>query len=185
LVSPPEPVSGKMSGTTGWWSRHAGQTDPGFEEAFRGLFVLAHRVARRILADPDRAEDVAAEALSRAYAHWDRIGDQPYRDAWVVKVASNLALNIVRRRPPPLPRDVVLSEEDAAVNHVLLVDALAQVSARQREVLVLRHLAGFSEPEIATHLGLGLGTVKTHLRRGREAMQTQLGTVPGEVAGGG
>jgi RNA polymerase sigma factor (sigma-70 family) len=68
---------------------------------------------------------------------------------------------------------------------VLLVETLAHVSARQREVLILRHLAGFSEPEIAAHLGLGLGTVKTHLRRGREAMAAQLGPVPGEVAGSG
>jgi RNA polymerase sigma factor (sigma-70 family) len=166
-------------------SRRSGRSDPEFEEAFRDLFSLAHRVARRILADPDRAEDVAAEALSRAYAHWDRIGDQPYLDAWVVKVASNLALNIIRRRPPPVPREIVLSEEDAAVNHMLLVETLAHVSARQREVLILRHLAGFSEVEIANHLGLGLGTVKTHLRRGREAMAAQLGTVPGEVAGSG
>jgi RNA polymerase sigma-70 factor (ECF subfamily) len=164
-------------------SRRAGHDAPEFEDAFRELFVLAHRVARRILADPDGAEDVAAEALSRAYAHWDRIGDKPYLDAWVVKVASNLALNLIRRRPPALPREVVLSEEDAAINHVLLVDALSHISARQREVLVLRHLAGFSEPEIAAHLGLGLGTVKTHLRRGREAMAAQL-AVPTEVAGG-
>jgi RNA polymerase sigma factor (sigma-70 family) len=153
--------------------------DEGFEQAFRALFVLAHRVARRILADPDRAEDVAAEALSRAYAHWGSIGDQPYREAWVVKVTTNLALNDVRRRPPRLPREVVLSQEDAAVNHLLLVEALATVSARQREVLVLRHLAGMSEAEIAEHLGLGLGTVKTHLRRGREALQARFG--PGDL----
>jgi RNA polymerase sigma factor (sigma-70 family) len=157
-------------------------TDPGFEDAFRPLFVLAHRVARRILADPDRAEDIAAEALSRAYAHWSSIGHQPYREAWVVRVTMNLALNDVRRRPPPLPREVVLSQEDAAVNHLLLVDALATVSARQREVLVLRHLAGLSEVEVAEHLGLGLGTVKTHLRRGREAMQARLGPAPVELS---
>jgi len=159
--------------------------DEGFEDAFRGLFVLAHRVARRILADPDRAEDMAAEALSRAYAHWASIGHQPYREAWVVRVTMNLALNDVRRRPPPLPREVVLSQEDAAVNHLLLVEALATVSARQREVLVLRHLAGLSEPEIAEHLGLGLGTVKTHLRRGREAMQARLGPGPLELSSDG
>lgn len=162
-----------------------GRDDPGFEDAFRDLFVLAHRVSRRILADPDGAEDVAAEALSRAYAHWGQIGDQPYREAWVVKVASNLALNVVRRRPPPLPQEVRLSQEDAVVNHVLLVEALGELSARQREVLVLRHLAGLSEPEIADQLGLGLGTVKTHLRRGREAMQHQLGGSAWGAAAGG
>ncbi len=131
-------------------------------------------MARRILADHDRAEDVAAEAMSRAFAHWDRIGREPYRDAWVVRVTSNLALNVARRRPPPLGRQPVRSEEDAAVDHLLLVDALDHVSERQREVLVLRHLAGYSEPEIAGRLGVGLGTVKTHLRRGREAMATHL-----------
>ena len=142
-------------------------------------------MARRILADTDRAEDVAAEAMSRAYAQWDRIGLQPYRDAWVVRVTSNLALNVARRRPPPLPHRIVLSEEDAAIDHLLLLDALGHVSARQREVLVLRHLAGYSEPEIAGRLGVGLGTVKTHLRRGREAMATWLEPRSEKVPTGG
>lgn len=47
----------------------------GFEEVFDDLFGRAFRVARRILGDPTTAEDVAAETLARAFAHWRRIGD--------------------------------------------------------------------------------------------------------------
>jgi DNA-directed RNA polymerase specialized sigma24 family protein len=55
-----------------------------------------------------------------------------------------------------------------------LAGALQRLPARQREVVVLRHLAGLSEPEVAVRLGVSLGTVKTHLRRGHEALRGRL-----------
>lgn len=146
-----------------------------FDLAFRDLFRLANRVARRILANRAAAEDVAAETMSRAYAHWPRIGDAPYREAWIARVAANLALNMVRRRPEVVAIPVEHSHDDAVVARVALVEALRRLSERQREVIVLRHLAGLSEQEVAAHLGLGLGTVKTHLRRGMAALRFRFG----------
>mgnify|MGYP000860999728 CR=1 FL=1 len=70
----------------------------GFDEAFDPLFGRAFRVARRILGDDAAAEDVAAEAMARAYAHWGKIALQPWREGWVVRVSSNLALDAVRKR---------------------------------------------------------------------------------------
>src|SRR5829696_5033039 len=142
-----------------------------FEAAFKELFVPAYRVARRILGDPGAAEDVAAEALSRAYADWGRVSQLPYRDAWVLRVATNLALNATRRRRLLFPAVEARRDDDAAATRVTLVGALHRLPARQREVVVLRHLAGLSEPEVAVRLGLSLGTVKTHLRRGHQALR--------------
>src|SRR5690606_37433540 len=69
-----------------------------FEEAFDALFQRAYLVGRRILDDPAPAEDVAAETLARAYAHWRKIGDQRWREGWVVRVATNLALDSARQQ---------------------------------------------------------------------------------------
>jgi RNA polymerase sigma-70 factor (ECF subfamily) len=106
----------------------------------------------------------------------------PYREAWVLRVATNLALNATRQRRRRLlfraPEPV--SYDDTTASRVALVAALRALPARQREVIVLRHLAGLSEPEVATQLGLSLGTVKTHLRR---AKQTLRGTLSAEVLG--
>jgi len=150
-----------------------GVAEADFDESFRELFTLAHRVARRILQDPHAAEEVAAEAMSRTYAHWRRVRSLPYRDAWVARVATNLALNVVRRRPPRPENATERSYEDSLADRLDVAAALRGLSDRQREVLVLRHLCGLSEPEVAERLGLGLGTVKTHLRRGHEAMRVQ------------
>jgi RNA polymerase sigma-70 factor (sigma-E family) len=148
--------------------------DESFEAAFKELFVPAYRVARRIVGDPGAAEDVAAEALSRAYADWARVSQLPYRDAWVLRVATNLALSATRRRHLLFPGVEARCDDDAATTRVALAGALHRLPARQREVVVLRHLAGLSEPEVAVRLGVSLGTVKTHLRRGHEALRGRL-----------
>jgi RNA polymerase sigma factor (sigma-70 family) len=150
----------------------------GFEEAFDDLFLRAFRVARRILGDPTTAEDVAAEAMARAFAHWRKIGDQPWREGWVVRVATNLALDIARGRNRMT--DAALAEEgreddDVAVR-LALVEAMARLPKRQREVVALRHLAGMSEAETAAALRVSTGSVKTHLHRGLAALRTRLGS---------
>jgi DNA-directed RNA polymerase specialized sigma24 family protein len=67
-----------------------------FETAYVGLFVRAERTARRVLADPGVAEDVAAETMTRAFVSWGRI--EPYAEAWVTRVTINLALDSLRRK---------------------------------------------------------------------------------------
>ena len=76
--------------------------DGSFEAAFDELFPRAVRLANRLLGDRAAAEDVAAEALARAYARWPKVGGLPYRDGWVLKVATNLAIDRLRRRPPEM-----------------------------------------------------------------------------------
>lgn len=150
----------------------------GFDEAFDPLFGRAFRVARRILGDDAAAEDVAAEAMARAYAHWGKIALQPWREGWVVRVSSNLALDAVRKRSR-LSSGVVEAqvEDDDVVVRMALAEALALLPRRQREVVVLRHLGGLSEAECAEALRVSTGAVKTHLHRGLAALRNRLGPV--------
>jgi len=154
--------------------REARAGDESFDLAFAYLFAQSYRIARRIVGEPGAAEDIAAEALSRAYSHWSRIGELPYRDAWVLRVATNLALNTIRRKRVVLRAPDAQSHDDATATRLALVAALNALPARQREVIVLRHLAELSEVEVAERLGLSLGTVKTHLRRAKHALRLQL-----------
>jgi len=145
-----------------------------FTVVFRDLFPRAYRVAYRMLDDRGAAEDVAAEAMSRAFARWSTVSNLDYRDAWVMRVTMNLCLNSLRRHSllvaPPDPTSI----EDATATRLALVAALAALPTRQREVVVLRHLGGLPELEVARALGIGAGTVKTHLKRGLEALRGQL-----------
>lgn len=56
------------------------EADESFEAAFDELFGRAVRLAQRVLGDPASAEDVAAEALARAYAKWPQVQALPWRD---------------------------------------------------------------------------------------------------------
>lgn len=148
-----------------------------FEEAFDDLFVRAFRVAQRVLGDPTTAEDVAAEAMARAYAHWRKIGDQPWREGWVVRVASNHAIDVARSRNRIADAAIVeqAEEDDDVAVRLALVEALSRLPKRQREVVALRYLAGLSEAETAAALRVSTGSVKTHMSRGMSALRSRLG----------
>lgn len=150
-------------------------TDDGFREVFPALYASAGRVALRILGDHDAAQDIAAEALTRAYERWAKVSQLPYRDAWVLRVAANLAIDSVRRKRPLVEWPRPLEVEERAAEHVALARALNDLSRRQREVVVLRYLSDLSEHDVAAALGIGGGSVKTHLRRGLENLRRTLG----------
>jgi DNA-directed RNA polymerase specialized sigma24 family protein len=142
-----------------------------FEEAFDGLYRLGYRVAYRLLGRRAESEDVALEALARAYARWPRVRD--HAEAWVATVSTNLALDHLRRTARrgllPAPAGAVL--DGAAADRVDLSRALSALSRRQREVLALRYLADMPEEAVAAALGCSVGSVKQYASRGLAALR--------------
>ncbi len=149
--------------------------DEEFEAAYPELFRRAASMAFRLLGSREAAEDVAAEALARAYARWPKVGPLPYRDGWVLRVATNLALDAARRRPPPVTATEPVDPSDAATLRLALHAALRSLSSRQRQAVVLRFLCGLSEAETADALGTSVGTAHTHIHRGLRVMRSRLG----------
>jgi len=146
--------------------------DEAFNAAFVVLFPRAFRLSYRLLGDRAAAEDAAAEAMARTFADWKRVSELPYRDAWVLRVTTNISLDQIRRRRLPVVAPPVASEdEDTHALRVALWAALRALPRRQREIVVLRYVAGLGENEVSQLLGLSLGTVKTHVRRGRAALR--------------
>ncbi len=152
-----------------------------FDEAFDDLAVIAYRVAHRLLGTRAEAEDVAQEALARAYARWWRI--RTHAEPWVARVAANLALDLVRshgrsRRAPlddrAQPPAGGAPLDAAAVTRLELARLLDGLPRRQREVLVLRYLADRSEADTARALGTSVGTVKRHAHRGLASLRATL-----------
>ena len=138
-----------------------------FEEAFERLRRAAYRAAYRLLGERAAAEDVAAEALARAYARWSSVCD--HAEPWVITVATNLSLDVGRRRATATNRQRLLTDEpadDQVERRLDLQAALRALPRRQREVVVLRFLGDLSEQATAAALALDVGTVKSHAARG-------------------
>jgi RNA polymerase sigma-70 factor (sigma-E family) len=160
-------------------ARVTGSSAPeGFDAAFPGLFSLAYQVAFRILADRGDAEDVAQEVLARAVLRWRSLADKP--GGWVATVAANLAIDRYRRRRRShLVHTPTASVLDPNVSLRLdLVHALRGLPRRQRQVVVMRYLADWSEQDVARELGCSLGTVKAYGARGLEALRRGLVEAP-------
>src|SRR5207248_2267326 len=149
--------------------------DEDFEQAFDALFPRAQRLAYRILGNWLAAEDVAAEALARACFRWQKVKGLPWRDGWVLRVATNLALDTAKRKVPEAEVAEDLDAEEAAVLRLAMRQALQALPRRQREVLALRFLSDLNEADIATALGISAGSVKTHTSRGLAALRARLG----------
>jgi RNA polymerase sigma-70 factor, ECF subfamily len=132
------------------------------------------------------AEDAVQEAFARASVRWQRLRDYDHPEAWVRRVALNLAASSLRhtrrklaayRRvgvPPPAP--------PPGEDRVMLAQALGRLRRRHREVLVLHYLAELSVEEMARVLRIPVGTVKGRLFRARAALERELdGAFSGEV----
>lgn len=146
-----------------------------FDSFFRSVFPKAVAVAQRVTGERAAAEDAALEALAKAHFRWRKIGDEPWREPWVLRVAVNEAIRrLPRHRPAERPSTTKDPADDVALRQTLTV-ALGQLPRRQCEVIVLRYLLGYSETQVASALGISQGTVKTHLHRGMSALRGTLG----------
>jgi RNA polymerase sigma factor (sigma-70 family) len=144
-----------------------------FDDQFDELTALAYRIAYRILGDRGEAEEVAQEAMIRAYTRWRTV--QGYPRPWVSRVATNQSIGVLRkRRTPPATATTVLDGADVALERMELQRHLVSLPRRQREVVALRYLADLSEADVARGLGCSVGAVKRHARRGLEAMRISL-----------
>ena len=153
---------------------------PSFEEVFPVLVRDAYRVAYRLLGDRSEAEDVAQEACARAYSRWSTIRD--HAEPWCVRVASNLALDLLRSRTRSIKRNErILTEQSGSTgassdDRLDLYAALSKLPKRQRESVVLRYLGDLSEAQTADLMGCSVGSVKTHSSRGLAALKQVLAT---------
>jgi RNA polymerase sigma factor (sigma-70 family) len=146
---------------------------PRFEDRFAPLAALAYKVAYRLTGDRAESEDMAQEALARAYLRWRKVA--PYDEAWVARVATNLAIGRWRRHGRVEVRaDGDIGRSAGALDplaRIEVVRVLRALPRRQREAVALRYLADLPEADVAAHLGCSVGAVKQHTHRGLAALR--------------
>lgn len=158
----------------------AGARDAEFTEFMTSALPLLSRTAWFLCGDEHRAEELVQQALMRTYAAWPRAraGDPL---AYARRTLANARIDSWRKQrrerltdPCELPDLGTSSGADAHADRDQLVRALSQLSARQRRVVVLRHLVGLTEQEVALDLGVSVGTVKTTAFRALRRLRSLL-----------
>lgn len=138
------------------------------------------RTAWLLCGDVHRAEELVQRALMNTYLAWPkaRQGDPL---AYARRTLANLRIDTWRRHrrevitaPTDLPEPWTAGPAAQHADRDQLVRALATLTPRQRRIVVLRHLEGLSEREVADDLGVSLGTVKSTASRGLGQLRAAL-----------
>ena len=181
-----------------WIARVIRQDEAAFAALYEACVGRVYGLALRITRNAALAEEVAEDTF------WQLWREAPRFDAargtamaWLLTIARSRALDSLRARDPAeLTNDVdalreihdghdkhdtspldLLSatQSDHALHH-----ALAQLDAQPRQLIALAFFKGLTHDEIATHAGLPLGTLKSHIRRGLTTLKTLLGDAAGQ-----
>jgi RNA polymerase sigma-70 factor (ECF subfamily) len=152
--------------------------EPVAVEATFETFYFEHRetVARAVAlatGDVDQAADSTDEAMIRAYQRWSHVGNLQQPAGWVFRVAVNHSRSRIRRVARKARYAAVLDRDryddtpfEQRIGDSEVVNALHELPAAQRSVVVLRILLEFTERECADALGIRPGTAKSRLHRG-------------------
>ena len=173
----------------------------GDSEAFNALVSCHYRgiynMLYRMIGNAEDASDLTQETFLRVYTRLQTFDPTQSFLAWIRRIATNLCIDRLRQRRGPAlsldqqmesgseypdsrpgssPADAVEMAEDSR----RVLAAVQQLPAKQRAVLVLRHVEGLKLEEIARTLRLPLGTVKVLLFRGRQTVRRIVGELQGE-----
>jgi RNA polymerase sigma-70 factor (ECF subfamily) len=171
------------------WGREAAQAARRreFEKRLAECGPLAYRVARGVLRNDADAEDVAQEALLRAYRQFDRLRDAQRFRGWLVRIVFRLALDRARSakrrelretewaRPARRPAPLTAEELAASGEFQALFDrALEELPEKLRLVLLLSAMEEHTLEEVGAMLGLPIGTVKSRVFAGKKKLAEKL-----------
>jgi len=158
-----------------------------YEKLIQAYTAPLYRLARRFVRDDQEAESILQETFWRVWQNLARYqNDRPFfpylvtitvnlvRDRW--RSSAWLAeddLDTVENDPVDLlsnPEELLVNEEQQA----LLVEAIQQLSPHYRVVIALRYQANYSYEKIAEILDLPINTIRTHLRRAKQALRVKM-----------
>ncbi|MFQ5524898.1 MAG: RNA polymerase sigma factor [Thermoanaerobaculia bacterium] len=172
--------------------RHRQGDTEAFGELYSEFETMVYNLALRMSGNPADAEDITQETFVRAYRHLKKFKGRSSLKTWIFRIALNCSNTRLRRRGRRLARQIddgeaelertsdenrspedwmVATDLSAAVR-----DGLTRLPGHYREAVLLRDFEGMSYAEIASVLGVRIGTVRSRIARGREQLRKWLET---------
>lgn len=151
-----------------------------FDQLFRDSYQRILFTLTGILRDAGAAEECAQEAFVRAYRAWGRWKPDAPAEAWVHRIALNVAISYRRRERLRGLGELLRRKGRPELNGhdpegaVALADALRRLPPRDAALIVLRHHHGYSNREIAAALGSPESTVASRLAAAKRRLRDEL-----------
>jgi RNA polymerase sigma-70 factor (ECF subfamily) len=170
--------------------RARGGDHDAFAELARAAVVRLDQAARLILRDPELARDAVQESLIRAWRDLPKLREPDRFDAWLHRLTVNACIDQTRRRRrrpievelTPIHAPAVADESGTIAERDHVDAVLRHLDERGRAIVVLHYYLGMPLTEVATTLGLPIGTVKSRLHRALEDMRFAMATEPTDHA---
>jgi len=155
-----------------------------FAELVHASVARLDTAARLILRDGELARDAVQEGLFRAWRGLRSLRDPDRFDAWVYRLTVNSCLDLARRRRRrPMEVEIVEILEmsgptmpdpaDEIANRALVDGVMRRLDEQGRSIIVLHYYLGLPISEVATALGIPVGTVKSRLNRALREMRSE------------
>ena len=156
-----------------------------FAELYRSYHLRLHGYLRRLLADPQIAEEVFDDVMFVVWKDARRFAGKSAVSSWIIGIAYRRAMSALRRESRHQSRvdHAVQAEEIAAAepgDRNLVSAALRQLSPDHRQVVELTYYFGFSYREIAEIAGCPVNTVKTRMFHARKRLKYLLPVLAGK-----
>lgn len=159
-----------------------------FDHLYTALYPRIFRTLATMLGDAAAAEDCTQDAFLQAFKAWSRWKQDAPAGAWVHRIAINTAISYRRkqrlREVGEVVRRLGLPQDPDPQQQVIessLVHELRRLPARQAAALVLRHLHGYTNREIAVSLGVPESTIASRLMEARRSLRKRLQAAPQPV----
>ena len=165
-------MAARISALVSEWQRSEGRIEPSefemfFERSERPVrFALSARFGFEV------GREATADAFTYAWEHWGRIAAMENPAGYVYRVGQRRGRRLASRFEPV---EFLRTEHEPPMVEPKLAPALSELSARQRQTVVLVHALGWSHRETAELLGLSTSSVQKHVERGVEKLRRMLG----------
>ncbi|WP_191557648.1 RNA polymerase sigma factor SigW [Metabacillus idriensis] len=174
------------------------QVKKGDQNAFAEIVDIykdkIYQLCYRMLGNSHEAEDIAQEAFIRAYVNINSYDMDKKFSTWLYRIATNLTIDRIRKKKPDyyldaevagtegltmysqVAADVALPEDQVETMELqqMIQKEILKLPDKYRSVIVLKYIDELSLIEISEILDMPIGTVKTRIHRGREALRKQL-----------
>lgn len=162
--------------------KRMGETKERLEQIFRDYYQLIYRVAFSQVKNHADAEDITQEVFLKIIRHDMRYQSLEHERAWIVRVTVNLCRDLLKskwHKTSVSMEDVSEAQRGSCENFTEIQDdmmwAVLQLPEKYRNCLYLFYYEDYSIKEIAQSLEMPENTVKTNLKRGRQALKEFLG----------